>query len=115
LCNHCRREYTPKQEDFPDDFPFELIDGPIYEAVGCRECRDVGYSGRMGVYELLTTTDEIRQLATDRSSTWEIKKAAAECGMETLRDDGWLKVIDGKTTIDEIIRITKSDRTIKRK
>lgn len=115
LCNHCRREYTPKQEDFPDDFPLELIDGPIYEAVGCRECRDVGYSGRMGVYELLTTTDEIRQLATDRSSTWEIKKAAAECGMETLRDDGWLKVIDGKTTIDEIIRITKSDRTIKRK
>lgn len=115
LCNHCRREYTPKQEDFPDDFPFELIDGPIYEAVGCRECRDVGYSGRMGVYELLTTTDEIRQLATDRASTWEIKKAAAKSGMETLRDDGWIKVIDGKTTVDEIVRITKSDRTIKRK
>lgn len=115
LCKLCRREYTPKQEDFPDDFPFELIDGPIYEAVGCRECRDVGYSGRMGVYELLTTTDEIRQLATDRASTWDIKKAAAQSGMETLRDDGWLKVIDGKTTVDEVVRITKSDRTIKRK
>ncbi len=115
LCSHCRREYSPKQDDLPDDFPFELIDGPLYEAVGCRECRDVGYSGRMGVYELLTTTDKIRQLATERCSTWEIKKAAAEAGMETLRDDGWIKVIEGNTTIDEIIRITKSDRTIKRK
>ncbi len=115
LCSHCRREYSPKQDDLPDDFPFELIDGPLYEAVGCRECRDVGYSGRMGVYELLTTTDKIRQLATERCSTWEIKKAAAEAGMETLRDDGWIKVIEGNTTIDEIVRITKSDRTIKRK
>ncbi|MCH2182828.1 MAG: GspE/PulE family protein [Mariniblastus sp.] len=115
LCMHCRREVTPKQEDLPDDFPFELLDGPIYEAGRCRECREVGYSGRMGVYELLTTTDTIRQLATERCSTWEIKKAAAESGMETLRDDGWLKVINGTTTIDEVVRITKSDRTIKRK
>ncbi|MEE2826978.1 MAG: ATPase, T2SS/T4P/T4SS family [Planctomycetota bacterium] len=115
LCMHCRREVTPKKEDLPEDFPFELLDGPIYEAGRCRECREVGYSGRLGVYELLTTTDTIRQLATERCSTWEIKKAAAESGMETLRDDGWLKVINGTTTIDEVVRITKSDRTIKRK
>ena len=115
LCKNCRREVSVKKEDLPEDFPFELLDGPLYEAGRCRECREVGYAGRLGVYELLTTTDTIRQMATDRCSTWEIKKAAAEAGMESLRDDGWLKVISGETTVDEIVRITKSDRTIKRK
>ncbi len=46
----------------------------IFEPVGCRECRNVGYSGRLGVYELLVTTDSLRQLAHDKASTWEIKK-----------------------------------------
>ena len=115
LCKSCRRQVSVKKEDLPEDFPFELLDGPLYEAGRCRECREVGYTGRLGVYELLTTTDTIRQMATDRCSTWEIKKAAAEAGMESLRDDGWLKVIAGDTTVDEIVRITKSDRTIKRK
>lgn len=114
LCEHCRREIHPTREELPDDFPFEKLDGPIYEPVGCRECRDVGYSGRMGIYELLVTTDTIRQLAHDRCSTWEIKQAAINEGMETLRDDGWRKVMEGKTSIEEVLRITKSDRVMRR-
>ena len=70
----------------------------------------MGYSGRLGIYELLVTTDELRQMAHDRVSTWEIKKAAMAGGMKTLRDDGWLKVLDGHTSVEEVLRITKGDR-----
>lgn len=110
LCS-CRREVAPNKADLPDDFPLDLLEGrPIYEPVGCRECRDVGYRGRLGIYELLVTTDALRQMAHDRLSTWEIKKAAMEGGMKTLRDDGWLKVMQGATSVEEVLRITKGDR-----
>ena len=110
LCKSCCAEINPNKSDLPDDFPFEQLQGQtIFEPRGCRECRDVGYQGRVGVYELLVTTDPIRQLAHDRASTWEMKKAAKENGMPTLRDDGWQKVIEGKTSVDEVLRITKSD------
>jgi type II secretion system protein E len=112
LCNHCKTPINPKQIDLPDDFPRDLIsDQPIYEPVGCRECRGVGYSGRMGIYELLVANEKLRQLAHDRASTWEIKKAAMQNGMRTLRDDGWLKVLKGDTSIEDVLRITKGDRT----
>ncbi|MEM7782468.1 MAG: ATPase, T2SS/T4P/T4SS family [Planctomycetota bacterium] len=111
ICEKCKKEVDPKNADLPDDFPFESLDGrPIFEPVGCRECRNVGYRGRMGIYELLVTTDAIRQMAHDGSSTWEIKKAAIAGGMKTLRDDGWNKVIAGSTTVEEVLRITKGDR-----
>ncbi|MDE0935542.1 MAG: ATPase, T2SS/T4P/T4SS family [Mariniblastus sp.] len=110
LCS-CRREVKPATADLPDDFPLEILDkGPIYEPVGCRECRDVGYRGRLGIYELLVTTDDLRQMAHDRMSTWEIKKAAIGAGMKTLRDDGWRKVSQGDTSVEEVLRITKGDR-----
>ena len=110
LCS-CKREVNPNRSDLPDDFPMEILSqGPIFEPVGCRECRDVGYRGRLGIYELLVTSNELRQMAHDRVSTWEIKKAAMEGGMKTLRDDGWLKVMDGRTSIEEVLRITKGDR-----
>ncbi len=109
LCS-CKREIDAKNVDLPSDFPFEKLNGPIYEPVGCRECRDVGYRGRLGIYELLVTTDDLRQMAHDRKSTWEIKKAAIAGGMKTLRDDGWLKVMSGATSVEEILRITKGDR-----
>jgi len=112
LCS-CKREVKPSRSDLPDDFPFEqLSNGSVYEPVGCRECRDVGYRGRLGIYELLVTTNELRQMAHDRVSTWEIKKAAMEGGMKTLRDDGWLKVLDGRTSVEEVLRITKGDRRV---
>jgi general secretion pathway protein E/type IV pilus assembly protein PilB len=112
LCKHCKKPRDPHQIDLPDDFPRDKItDEPIFEPVGCRECRNVGYSGRMGIYELLVANEKIRQLAHDRASTWEIKKAAMQDGMRTLRDDGWLKVLKGDTSIDDVLRITKGDRT----
>ena len=110
LCS-CARPVEKNELDLPDDFPHEAFDDQqIMAPVGCRDCRNVGYRGRMGIYELLVTTDDLRQMAHDRVSTWEIKKAAMDGGMKTLRDDGWLKVLEGKTSVDEVLRITKGDR-----
>ena len=66
----------------------------------------------MGIYELMQTTDEIRDLATNHASSWELKKVSVNGGMKTLRDDGWLKVIAGHTSVDEILRITKGDQIV---
>jgi general secretion pathway protein E/type IV pilus assembly protein PilB len=114
LCTHCRQSYRPQPADVPADFPFDRLDDrPLYRAKGCRECRNVGYRGRIGIYELLTSSDAVRQLAHDRASTWEIKSAALAEGLKTLRDDGWSKVIEGDTSVDEVARNTKSDRRTK--
>ncbi len=67
----------------------------------------MGYRGRVGLYELLVTTEEIRQLSHDRVSSWAIEQAAVRQGMRTLRDDGWIKVLAGRTTMDEVMRVTK--------
>jgi general secretion pathway protein E/type IV pilus assembly protein PilB len=66
----------------------------------------------MGIYELLVTTESMRELAHNRASTWEIKQAAVKGGMRTLRDDGWIKALAGKTSLDEVLRITKGDRLV---
>ncbi len=111
LCPECKEQYQPKVDDLPSDFPWEELDGkPLFRSVGCRTCRNVGYSGRFGIYELMVTTEDIRQLAHDRVSSWTIKQAALKQGMRTLRQDAWTKAINGRTSIDEVIRVTKGDR-----
>jgi general secretion pathway protein E/type IV pilus assembly protein PilB len=110
LCKHCREEYTPPKGDVPADFPLDRLgDKPFYRSVGCRECRNVGYTGRMGIYEMLVANDDIRQMALDRTSSWEIRKKAVEHGMRTLRMDAWDKVVAGDTSMDEVLRITKGE------
>ncbi len=111
LCNECKVPYTPDRDDLPDDFPWEKLDGKqLYRNVGCRACRKVGYAGRMGIYELLVTNENIKALAHERVSTWDIKQAALKAGMRTLRMDAWDKAIAGGTTIEEVLRVTKGDR-----
>ncbi len=113
LCPKCREPYEPQVEDLPDDFPWEDYrsgDQPLYRSRGCRHCRELGFAGRQGIFELCPTTDAVRQLAHDRASSWEIRRAALADGMRTLRQDAWLKVISGVTTVKEVLRVTKSDR-----
>ncbi|MCL4204238.1 MAG: Flp pilus assembly complex ATPase component TadA [Pirellulaceae bacterium] len=111
LCSECSEEYEPDLSELPDDFPLDAIQGgqPIFRAVGCRHCRGTGYRGRAGIYELLVTNDEIRRLASERTPTNLIKQAAMRAGMKTLRQDGWHRVCRGQTTVDEVLRVTKSD------
>ena len=110
LCPHCKEPYHPRPEELPSDFPSESLAAgtPLYRHVGCRECRQVGYRGRVGLYELLITTEEIRELSHERVSSWAIQQAGIRQGMHTLRDDGWVKVLAGRTTIDEVLRVTKA-------
>ncbi|TVQ01965.1 MAG: type II/IV secretion system protein [Planctomycetaceae bacterium] len=111
LCPSCKEAYQPSQSDLPPDFPWDRLAGqPVYRSVGCRACRGVGYAGRFGIYELLVTTESIRQMAHDRVSSWEIRRAALAEGMKPLRMDAWEKAIQGKTSIEEVVRLTKSDR-----
>ena len=113
LCPKCRQPYQPVLDDLAPDFPREALgDQPLYQPAGCRHCRQSGYTGRMGIYELMVTSEEVRHLAHDNASTWDIKKAAVRNGMVTLRMDGWKKVLAGQTSVDEVIRVTKGDREI---
>ncbi len=112
LCPDCKEPYHPDPDDLPDDFPVEQRLDPnlqLYRPVGCERCRRNGYRGRLGIYELLVTNDEIRHLLTQAGTTDVIKQAAIRNGMDTLRVDGWNKVLAGITTIDEVMRVTKAD------
>ncbi|MEX0643318.1 MAG: ATPase, T2SS/T4P/T4SS family [Pirellulales bacterium] len=113
LCTKCREPFEPNREDLPKDFPWDTYKAggqPLYRPVGCRDCRQLGFIGRQGIFELCVTTDSVRQLAHDRTSSWEIRKAARTDGMHSLREDAWLKVLHGLTTLDEVLRVTKGDR-----
>jgi general secretion pathway protein E len=112
ICPQCREPVRMNRDEIPDDFPwedFERSGQPIYRAIGCRACRGVGYRGRAGIFELLLVNEEIRRLASERASTSDIQKAAARNGMRNLRQDGWRKVLEGVSTIDEVLRVTKFD------
>ena len=114
LCSHCKR---PKQVDqeyleragFPSG---RLAEGAIYEAVGCDACRMTGFLGRTGIYEIINVDDRIRPLIVQRSASNVIKQQALKSGMRTLRDDGWSKVLEGVTTVEEVLRVTDEDEAL---
>ncbi len=109
LCPDCRR---PKEMDpaylREVQFPVHRMkEGTVYEAVGCEACRNSGYRGRSGIYEILTVTDEIRQLVVAREPASRIRAVSTRDGMTTLREDGWRKVLAGVTTIEEVLRVSE--------
>jgi type II secretion system protein E len=108
VCPECKEEYEP--HEVPSDFP-RNGDGPIrlWRGVGCRSCRQTGYRGRVGIYELMVTGDSIREMCVERVNASQIRKQALKEGMITLRQDGWRKVLQGKTTLDEVARVTAGD------
>ncbi|KAA0134507.1 type II/IV secretion system protein [Gimesia chilikensis] len=108
LCKHCKRPHEPHPDKIPPDFPLERMQ-EIYEPVGCRHCREMGYSGRIGILELLVNDPVIRKLCTEHASSGQIRDYARKNGWQTLRDAGWEKVLAGITSIDEILRVTKGD------
>jgi general secretion pathway protein E len=81
----------------------------IYRAGGCDDCSGTGYRGRSGIYELLLMNESIRELILKHASADVTKAAAVASGMRTLRDDGWLKVREGTTTVAEVLRVTQEE------
>ncbi|MCX7819763.1 MAG: GspE/PulE family protein [Kiritimatiellae bacterium] len=114
LCTSCRRPASVAPEFLRKvGFPIaRLGEGGIWEPVGCEECRGTGFRGRTGIYEILVVDDAIRALVTARASANEIKAEAIRRGMRTLRDDGWSKVLDGVTTIEEVLRVSEEDEAL---
>ena len=82
----------------------------VYRGKGCKACSNTGFRGRCGIYELLVVDDNIRELVLKKSTAQAICDQARQTGMRTLREDGWDKVIKGLTTVEEILRVTLSDR-----
>ena len=76
---------------------------------GCRECRNSGYRGRLGIFELLMITDKIREMIVQRKSATDILAVARKQGLKLMREDGWTKVEKGLTTVEEVVRVTKID------
>jgi general secretion pathway protein E/type IV pilus assembly protein PilB len=108
LCPLCKEEYHPKPDELPPDMPKPLPER-LWRPVGCRECRETGYSGRVGVFELIKNDPVIRKLCVESASAGQIREYAIKNGMTTLRQDGWNKVIAGITSVEDVLRITKGD------
>jgi type IV pilus assembly protein PilB len=107
ICPNCKEPYTPPQEAVRK-FGLGMYAGEeinFYKGRGCDACKNTGYKGRSGIYELMVMTDRIRGLTLQKASSTEIRKAALEEGMRTLQDDGIRKVLDGVTSIEETLRV----------
>jgi type II secretion system protein E len=111
ICTHCKVEQKVEKDflrkiGFPED---EIDTAKFYKGAGCEQCRQLGYQGRMGIYELLLLDESIRPLILSRAAASTIAQRAIEGGMRTLRHDGWNKVRAGLTTIEEVLRVTQTE------
>ena len=118
LCPYCKKKEKAKGEiakimkdsldslpsDAKKDIPKEIN---IYQPVGCKKCNKVGYSGRVGIFEVLEMTNELGKLILSRPSEGDIRKEAERQGMVTMKQDGILKVVKGITSIEEILRVAE--------
>ena len=111
VCRDCARKYTPDESELRQ-IGLTLADlkgRQIYKPVGCPVCMETGYSGRAGIHEVLLVTDAVRAELMKGSDASTIKKVAVSQGMKTLREDATLKVIQGITTIAEVLRVTQEE------
>ena len=111
ICPHCREEYVPAANDLRrwNIAADEKLPEKLYRGAGCDRCLDLGYSGRMGIFELLLVSEPIRELILQRGKASSIKAVALQSGMKTLRADGLAKAAAGLTTMDEVARVTSRD------
>ena len=107
-CTHCIEEYAPTAEEAAAlRIPLEkLAPYRFKKGKGCLHCRETGYSGRTGIYEVLAITEKIRRLVTSQAGSLEIFKAAREEGLRTLKEAAIEKVFRGTTTVTEVVRVT---------
>jgi type II secretory ATPase GspE/PulE/Tfp pilus assembly ATPase PilB-like protein len=115
ICEICKNTRNITPEELLKNLPPEIINKyiekkttiTIYQGAGCKICHMTGYSGRIGVFEVLEITKAIRDLITKRQDADVILQKAIQEGMTTMLDDGLEKVFQGLTTIEEVLRVTK--------
>ena len=108
ICLNCKRPYRPNAEELADfgTNPAEVSDISFFKGTGCQECSFTGYRGRLGIFELMAINDPIRDLILERATTDDIQSAGIDAGMRTMRQDGWMKIMLGITTFEEVARHT---------
>ncbi len=109
LCTKCRSEYVPESRDLLDRVGWPADEEPpiLFRPEGCSACSNTGYRGRIALHEVMDVTEEIERLAVARASSAEISRTAKGNGMETLLEDGWAKVQEGLTSLEELFRVAK--------
>lgn len=108
ICNNCKTSYEVKASELRR-FGYKDLDDDdvvtLYRGVGCEKCRNTGYKGRCGIHELMTVNDEVREHIVRKSPVSNIREAAKAAGMHELKEDGLMKVLEGITTPDEVMRV----------
>ena len=120
ICSECKEEYEASDEEIVE---MKRVLGPLYDSYlksknlerpklwrgrKCSKCGDTGYSGRIGVFEVLTVNEKIGKLILERSPASEIEKVAVESGMVLMQQDGYLKVLEGITSLEEVMRVART-------
>ena len=111
LCPKCKEEYEISHEELkkivPDleDYGYNQPSYKLYKAKGCLTCNNTGYKGREAVFEFLTVTEEMKRLILDRATVAEVKKLAMSQEMLTLKDEGLYKMMEGNTSLEEVLRV----------
>lgn len=115
LCTHCRRQYTPESKTLRamNVTEAEAATLTFYRQVGCDQCNQTGYRGRVGIYEIMSVTDELRRHIALKGSEAALRDAALAAGMISLGEDGLLKVKEGVTTPQELLRVVTEVRETK--
>ena len=111
LCSNCKQpgELTETELRALRIEPGQLREAQVMKPAGCEQCRQIGYKGRMGIFEIFVIDDEVRHMINKRSSTLMLRRRARELGMRTLREDGVRKILAGLTSAEEVISITIGD------
>jgi general secretion pathway protein E/type IV pilus assembly protein PilB len=111
LCPHCKQPGALTETELRAlrIEPGQLSEAQVMKPVGCERCRQIGYKGRMGIFEIFVIDDDVRHMINKRSATLLLRQRARELGMRTLREDGVRKVLAGLTSAEEIISITVGD------
>jgi general secretion pathway protein E len=113
ICPECVQlvEY-PKEFLAEIGFPVKERGTQFRRGAGCDQCRQTGYQGRAAIYEICVVTEPLRKLIMQKRDGGELKQCAIAEGMETLRQDGWRRVAQGKTTVEEVVRVTQTDEVM---
>jgi type IV pilus assembly protein PilB len=108
ICVNCKEEVVPDADALADleVTSDQIVGKKFFRGRGCDKCNNSGYKGRLGLYELLIMTDELRDMVIRNASTEELREVARKGGMVTLRDSGMIGIYDGLTTAEEVIRET---------
>jgi type IV pilus assembly protein PilB len=111
VCAKCKQPYAPREVELQAAgiTPEQAASGNFMKGRGCNHCGQSGFRGRLGIFELLTMTSRIRELAFQGAPNQDIRKEARKGGMSTLYDDGIHKVLNGITTLEEVFRVAKRE------